>query len=467
MKKILLAVVILVVLGGGYVWLSQQRLAFGALDAKFGKVTRGDLVIPIKASGKIQPKGRREIKSKASGEVIDMPFEVGRMVRKGDILVALKRDDEERNLDRAKASLDQAQIALDTARITEEERRLVGIPRAEAARDRMQAQFARVDAEYQFKKGLREQRPETISDLEWQTITATHKEVAAMVASAEADVRAAKSAAQLAVKDVERAQSALLTANRQYEDAKERLDETEVRSPIDGMVLQKLRAVGEVIQSGTQSLTGGTVLLELADVSEVYMVASVDEADIGQVRTMAPPEARPGADPSVTTQAAATQPMVEQNTIREDTEVAVTVEAFPDDKFVGVIERIAPETEVRQAVGTFEVRIRIISENREKIRNLVGMQAEAEFTSVSMQNSLLVPYEAVRRSSSDELGVFVPVQRPGQEGEVPEFRACTFGPDNSIHVVVLEGLEEGQRVYTKLPVKTDKEKEAEADGNEL
>jgi multidrug efflux pump subunit AcrA (membrane-fusion protein) len=285
-------------------------------------------------------------------------------------------------------------------------------------------------------------------------------------------------AIKLAEKEIDRAHSAVVTAERKYQDAQERLDETEVRSPIDGMIVTKYRNVGEMIQSGTQSLTGGTVLMEVADVDQVFMLASVDEADIGQVRAMAPPEARPGADPSAATQPAAamgngggnpnkptsTQPttqMVEQDTIEEDTEVTITVEAFPDDKFKGVIERIWPEAETRQAVATFQVRIRLTSENRDKVRHLVNMQAEAEFTSVPMKDVLLVPYEAVRRGPGDDLGVYVPVPKEDGRGERPKFVPCKFGPDNGIDVVVLKGVEDGQRIYTKLPIKTQREREAE------
>lgn len=456
MKKAILGIVIVVILVGTVVWVRSMRVSLGMIDAEFGTVHRGDLRIPIKASGKIQPAGRREIKSKASGEIIKVPFEVGKRVRQDDILVELKQDDELRSLDTAKATLEQAVIARDTAKINWQGNAEQTIQAAMAARDRAKADFERVQSEYKHRDELRKKDPDAVGIREWEIIQAQYDQAKAMVRSAEVDIEKAKIAKQLAEMEYRKAESALLATQKKYEDAEERLRETLVRSPIDGIVLKQMRHVGEMIQSGTQSLMGGTVLMELADVSEVYMVASVDEADIGTVREIAPTQARPGAE----TQPAASQP-VTQDAIKPDTPVTISVEAFPDEKFSGVIERISPEVEVMQAVATFEVRIRITSENREKVRNLVGMQAEAEFTSVPLTNVLLVPYEAVKRGPGDELGAYIPVKKPGEKDDKPEFVKCKFGSDNGTDVVVISGLSEGQKVYTKLPIKTDAEKKAE------
>lgn len=462
MKKLIIAIVVIAVLGGGYVWLRNQRLGLGVLDATFGDVRRGDLTIPIKASGKIQPKSKREIKSKASGEIIAVDFEAGQKVREGDVLVQLKEDDEKRNRDAAKETLTQANIAVQQADIELQQSREVAIPVAEAALRRANAQLKRITAEYEFKKKLRTENPDAMPLVEWVTIQAQYEVAQADVQSAKADVVKAHLTLEAGEKDVERLKSAASAAEARYKDAEERLRETTVRSPIDGMVLQRFHNVGEMIQSGTQSLTGGTVLMAIADVSEVYMVASVDEADIGKVREMAPAAARPGADPHAATQPT-TKPLATQDTIKEKTPVEITVEAFPDERFTGIIERISPESEVQQAVGTFEVRIRITSPNREKITGLAGIQAEARFTSVPVKNVLLVPYEAVMRGPNGVLGVYVPEKKAGSSEEQPEFRACKFGSDNGTDVVVVTGLEDKQRVYTKLPIKSRTEKKAEGE----
>jgi HlyD family secretion protein len=212
------------------------------------------------------------------------------------------------------------------------------------------------------------------------------------------------------------------------------------------------------VQSGTASLTGGTVLIEIADVSDIYAMVNVDEADIGLVRELSPPEARPGPPE--------TQPakMVElpEGTIEKSQKVRITVESFPDEEFFGVIERISPQSEVVQAIATFKVAIRITSENRSMLIGLLDTHAEATFTSRSVIDKLLVPYEAVRGDpNSDAYGVYVAVPKRDGKGEEPEFRKCRLGMTDGISYEVIEGLEEGEMVYTKLPIKTRREQEEE------
>ncbi len=464
MKKIVIAVVILWALVGGYFYLRTLRIRITPFEAEIKVARRGDLSIPIKASGKIQPRSKREIKSRASGEIIPREpseVEVGQIVRQGDVLVKLKEDYERRSRDARKEALTQARIAVAMAEIDLRQRKEVAIPAAEAARKRAAANLKRVTAEYLFKENLLKTNPDAIPPVEWVTIQSQYEIAQADLAAAQADLDKAKLSVEAGEKDVERLRSAAVSAERQLEDAEERLRETTVRSPIDGMILQRFRNVGEMIQSGTESLTGGTVLMEIADISEVYMIASVDEADIGKVREMAPANARPGMQVAPAATSQPTTAYVEQDVIEERTPVEITVEAFPDDLFHGEIERIAPESVVQQAVATFEVRIRITSPNRDKIRGLAGIQAEAKFTSVPVKGAVLVPYEAIMRDEkTNEQGVYVPVIRPGSREEEPEFRPCRLGQDNGVDVVVLSGIEPGQRVYTKLPVKTRTEKKA-------
>ena len=227
--------------------------------------------------------------------------------------------------------------------------------------------------------------------------------------------------------------------------------------------------------SGTTSLTGGTVLVDLADVSDIYAVVNVDEADIGMVRELAPDDAVPGSttEPAPSTapggadaggEPPASQPLreLEPGILDPDQSVEITVESFPDKQFFGVIERIAPQSELSQAIATFKVWIRITSENRTWLTGLLNVQAEAHFTARSVRDAVLVSYDAFQREG-DDFGVYVPVENP-KPGQLPyEFKPCKFGRDNGTVVEVRSGLKVGDVVYTKLPVQTRKqEKEAEA-----
>ena len=460
-KKLIMAVVVVGALVGSYFYLrTHAQVSIGMLEGKTVKSYRGDLVVPITASGKIEPLSVVQIKGKASGEVVETPFTDGAMVRKGDMIVRLDRADEQRNYDRAKADQERARIALERAELAVKEKEDVAIPRAVAALAQSQSSLAL--ALYDLEKvkrlqGIREADPnlDTLTGREFKDAKARYDMEVAALEVRKAEVEQANIAKDLATLEVDTAQETLTTATKTLEDAAERLSETTVVSPIDGMVLKRHVQTGEVVQSGKTSLTGGTVLMEIADVSEIYAVVNVDEADIGQVRQLAPPSARPG--PTATQPATLPSDIVDKEQV-----VEITIESFRDEKFFGQIERIAPQSQLMQAIATFQVWIRITSENRNKLIGLLNTQAEAHFTVNSVKDAVLVNYDAIMRDPNGEgYGVYVQVFDPESKKTDEEFRPCTFGMDNGIDVEVVEGLAAGETVYTQLPMKTRREKEAE------
>ncbi len=454
MKRLLAILALVGVLVGGYYWVRRNtQLSLSFLEGKKTTVRRGDLVVPITANGHIKPASVTRIKAEASGEIVEIPFDVGMMVRRGDLLIRLDEDDEQRNVDRATADFARAEVNLEQTRIAERQHREVGVRLAEAKVAQAEARSRRADFEYERVRRLREEGQAGPAEFEYAE--SAKREADALLVSARAEVQQAQLAIEAAVQDGRVAEENVKNARKALEDAQERLRETRIYSPIDGMVLERPVQVGEVVLSGTKSLTGGNVLVELADVSAVYAVVNVDEADIGLVRQLAPPSAVPGPT--------ATQAVFAPGApIDPDQQVEVEVESFPQSRFHGVIERIAPQSELNQAIATFKVWIRITSENRHELVGLLNTQAEAHFTARSVTNALLVSYDAFRKNPNGEgFGVYVPVNRPGQTREGWEFRPCRFGADNGIDVEVLEGLAEGEEVFTVLPVKTEKERRAE------
>jgi len=119
---------------------------------------------------------------------------------------------------------------------------------------------------------------------------------------------------------------------------------------------------------------------------------------------------------------------------------------------------------VVQAIAKFKVHIRITSQNRENLVGLLNTQAEAHFSAKSVKDAVLVSYDAMQKDPTGEsFGVFIPVKEPGKARPEPKFQPCKFGVDNGIEVEVISGLAEGQEVYIKLPMKTDREKKEEAE----
>ena len=128
----------------------------------------------------------------------------------------------------------------------------------------------------------------------------------------------------------------------------------------------------------------------------------------------------------------------------------MTIEAYPDQDFEGIIDLIEPEPEQANAVViSYVVRIRLTSENSRDLQ--LGSQANVAFTSETVENAVLVPNEAVRYVAG-ERGVYLQVDSDREPGKkVPLFKPFRAGLDNGMYTQVLEGLQAGDVVYTKLP----------------
>ncbi len=459
MKKLIIGMLLLGTTAGGYAWLRAQRLTLSILDGVVESTKRGDLKVPIIASGQIEAKSMTKIKGEASGEVIKLPFNKGQMVTKGAEIVVLDPEDEQRRLDQAEMEYESRKHALTRAELAKEEAEGAGIKLAEARLKQAQAQQQRAD--YHFKNTQALDKSGVAKPMEVEEATVLQLDAMAGVLGAEAELVRANLMPKMAALEVEQARKAMENSEKALDDAKARLSDTTVASPLDGMVVSLLVQMGEIVQSGKSSLLGGTELMYIADVSEIYAVVNVDEADIGLVRELAPPGARPG--PSLAAPATLPAEMLD-----DDQQVEVTVESFPDETFYGVIEEISPKAESIQAIATFQVRVRVTSPNREKLVGMLDSHCEAHFTAKSVRDAILVPYDAIQKDPNGEgYGVYVPVHKPGHSRRGEEFRPCKLGVDDGAWVEVADGLEEGEEVYVKRPQQTRKEQEAADNEEEL
>jgi len=487
-KYIIIAIVGVVVIGGVMKLRGMSLSSF--LDGEDEPVTRGDLVIPVSASGTIEPNKLIEVKSKASGEVARIHVVEGQMVQAGDILVELDPVDERRNFERAEAELDRAKAALEKARISleDQEKTLPLMTKLAATRvEEIEAQLlsARVDWEKTDKLFHRE--PPVASEQEWTLRKSLYERLNANLKQAQLEHERAEvnevTALGNARQDVKLTEAALEAAQKQVDEAAERLNETKVYTREAGMVYSVRVKEHEVIQSGKTSLTGGTVLMYLADVSRMVVVAQVDEADIGSVRKIAPDYTKPGTVQRKTTEelyrlaglteagarteeappsagsgaAAASRTPEEVVGALTGLQVKITVEAYRTEVFTGVIERILPEPRKLSNVTTFDVRIVLIGPD---VQKLLGLQADVEFTADRVENVLRVKNEAVV-SEGRETFVYLPVKKPGSnrwdEKKVP----VRIGVTDGTYTEIRTGLDDGARVWVKRPRKTDRERAEE------
>lgn len=161
--------------------------------------------------------------------------------------------------------------------------------------------------------------------------------------------------------DFANAQSALVSARTSLDLRKQSLEDATVRAPVGGTVIERTVALGTVITSATGAFGGGTTLLKMADLSQVRVRALFNETDIGQVK--------PG-------QAA-----------------TVTVDAYPDRRFTGVVEKIEPSAVIQQNVTMFPVLVNL--QNSEGLLK-PGMNGETSVLVEQKTNVLSVPNDAVR-----------------------------------------------------------------------
>src|SRR5690349_4928464 len=163
--------------------------------------------------------------------------------------------------------------------------------------------------------------------------------------------------------DFANADANLIKARTNLSIAKVRLEDATVRAPSNGTIIEKPVSEGMVISSATSSASGGTTILKMADLTKVRMRAFVNETDIGSV------------------QAGQT--------------ATVTVDAFPNRRFVGIVEQVEPEAVVQSSVTMFPV---LVSLNNFDGALKPGMNGQVTMDVARHDNVLAVPSDAIRNS---------------------------------------------------------------------
>lgn len=442
-KKLLLFLLVVAVVVLGYFQLRDYRMTFTSAEGKLAEIIRGDLTVPIEATGEILPARRIEIKAEASGEVLKIEKRPGDLVKKDEVIFVLDEAEEQRNLERASNEVRAAEARLRRAELQLKNTRDIEVVKADNNIKRLEEQLKL--ARFQFDKAQEEKIGASDEEKLTRSVTLATTEVDL------AQARVARDGVQLTIEigeqDVAAARATVESARRTEDDAKERLEKTQIRSPIDGMIGEVPRQVGEVIQGGKTTITGGTLLATVIDVRKRIVRAEVDEADIGRVFKIAPPWAQPGRDASVVVPA-------DWEAAAKDVEMlpVIHVDSFREEDFSGIIERINPEPKKVQEAIYYYVDVVIVSANREKLFN--GMRADVTFTSERVKDALLCPEEAIFEDAGGALGVRVPDDSPGADPADTKFIPCKFNRSNSVYSEVMSGLTEGMKVYTKLPVST-------------
>jgi HlyD family secretion protein len=265
-------------------------------------VERRSIEVSVGSSGIVEPLTTVEVKSKASGEVLELLIDTGDFANEGTLLVRIDPRTVRNRLAQAEAELKAAQS-----------RRTISQSQIERAR----------------------------LLLENGTFTEADYEAAAL--------------------ELANAQALVVSAEVTVENARIAVDDTDIRAPVAGTVIEKPVEKGQVISSPTQDFSGGTLLLRMADLSAVRIRALVDETDIGKIRPGMPAH--------------------------------VTVAAYPNEPFGGEVVKIEPQAVVEQNVTMFAVLISI--QNPQGLL-MPGMNAEVEVSVARSDDVLTIPVIALR-----------------------------------------------------------------------
>jgi len=276
-------------------------------------VERRTLEVAVSSAGIVEPLATVEVKSKASGEVLDVLVETGDAVEEGSLMVSIDPRIVRNRLAQSDAEL-QAAISRREIAVTQKKRveSLVG-------------------------NGTLTQ-----SDLEQATL------------------------------DLANAQAQVVAARVSVENARIAVDDTDIRAPITGTIINKPVEIGQVISSPTQDFAGGTLLMQMADLSAVQIRSLVDETDIGKIR--------PGM------------------------EAKVSVAAYPNQPFPGEVLKIEPQAVIEQNVTMFAVLVSI--QNPDGLL-MPGMNAEVEVSIARAEDAMTIPVMALRTNRDLDSTAFI------------------------------------------------------------
>lgn len=295
---------------GGYAWYQQpSKTAAGPTV----EVQRGNLVETAAASGKIEPEVQVEVKSRTSGQVIEVLVQEGAQVEAGQLLVRLDPTDAERALASAKVARDKVKADLAASQAS--------VNVADLEKKNSQASQDLADKSVELGLGSGD-----------AARTAAH---ANKVAAANVTLKRAQLSA---------VQTQLKTAELAVQDAETRLKETNIYAPIAGTVLDIAVEKGTLVSSALTNVSGGSAVMTLADLSKLRIVGAIDEAQIGRVAV--------------------------------GQRVDIRVDAYGDRVFRGEVDRVSPLGKEVSSVVTFDVEIAVTENDGGLLRSGMSADVE-------------------------------------------------------------------------------------------
>ena len=306
----------------------------------------------VVATGKVEPRDEVLIKPQISGIVSDVYKEAGQMVRKGEVIATVKVVPEMGQLSSAESRVSVAEISLDQTR----------------------REFNRTEALH--KKGV-------VSDEEYE--------------QGRTALRKAQEELQNAKENMEIVKNGITSRYKE-------LSNTQIRSTIDGMILDVPVKVGNsVIQSNT--FNDGTTIATVADMSNMLFRGNVDETDVGKLHETMP--------------------------------VKLTIGALQNVELDALLEYVSPKATEDNGVIMFEVKAAVKIPENVFVR--AGYSANASIVIQSREGVLTLP-ESTVEFEGDKTYVYLLTSADGAEEQTFDKHEVKIGLSDGINIELTEGV---------------------------
>src|SRR5687767_1298594 len=305
-----LVVVVATAAVAAVVWWQKPELIFGkpAVSYVTAKVTTGDITETIEATGNVQPLLKVTVGAQVSGRIARVHADFNDVVKKGDLLAELEPAPIEAELAQTRAAFSSAEAQLTRAR---------------------------VDASTREKE------------------LARTKELVGGGLTARADLDTAQGAFDAAQAQVQVAQAQVEQQRANVARAKENLGYTRITAPIDGTIISRTVEPGQTVAA---SLQAPELFVIANDLTNMQVMAAIDEADVGKIQEVAQAEVR--------------------------------VDAYPNEVFKGTVRELRVQPTTTSGVVTYPAVIDVPNAER-KLRP--GMTATISMTTASKTGVLKVP----------------------------------------------------------------------------
>jgi HlyD family secretion protein len=249
MKRAIIVVVLLAVIGGGVgAWYSQRNKT--EIQVTTAPLSRGDIVDTVGATGTLQAVTTVQVGSQVSGNIQWLGADFNSIVKKGQVIARLDPSLFDAQLNQVQANLAQARANLTKSR---------------SELERTRVQLTDAQQKYARAKELASQQLLPMSELDAAKIAVDSAN--ASLASQQATVVQVQAAVTQSEASVNQSQ-----VNRQH---------TIIVAPIDGIVTQRSVDVGQTVAA---SMSAPTLFVIAADLTEMQVNANIDEADVGRIR---------------------------------------------------------------------------------------------------------------------------------------------------------------------------------------